>query len=134
MPAAISSGFHNRPASASRRHKSAISAFLFLAGQLIHQVQQAAACAPPVSPLILEAETGSGKTEAALWRFKALFEAGEVDSLCFLRPSRVAATGIYERILNCTRAASTSMRMARSTSRARCNARGQRLASCGAKS
>lgn len=32
---------------------------------------------------ILEAETGSGKTEAALWRFKQLFAAGEVDGLYF---------------------------------------------------
>ena len=61
-------------------------------------VQQAAADMPPVSPLVLEAETGSGKTEAALWRFKALFEAGEVDSLCFLLPTRVAATGISARL------------------------------------
>jgi CRISPR-associated endonuclease/helicase Cas3 len=50
------------------------------------------------SPVVLEAETGSGKTEAALWRFKALFEAGEVDALCFLLPTRVAATGIYTRL------------------------------------
>lgn len=56
------------------------------------------ACAPLPSPLILEAETGGGKTEAALWRFKTLFEAGEVDSLCFLLPTRVAATGIGQRI------------------------------------
>jgi CRISPR-associated endonuclease/helicase Cas3 len=62
-------------------------------------VQEAASAAPAASPLILEAETGSGKTEAALWRFQALFEAGEVDSLCFLLPTRVAATGIYQRIL-----------------------------------
>lgn len=48
--------------------------------------------------VVLEAETGSGKTEAALWRFKTLFEAGEVDALCFLLPTRVAATGIYERL------------------------------------
>jgi CRISPR-associated endonuclease/helicase Cas3 len=48
--------------------------------------------------LTLEAETGSGKTEAALWRFKALFEAGDVDALCFLLPTRVAASGIYQRI------------------------------------
>ena len=61
-------------------------------------VQEAAAAAPSSSPLVLEAETGSGKTEAALWRFKALFEAGEVDALCFLLPTRVAATGIFERI------------------------------------
>jgi CRISPR-associated endonuclease Cas3-HD len=48
--------------------------------------------------VVLEAETGSGKTEAALWRFKTLFEAGEVDALCFLLPTRVAATGIYDRL------------------------------------
>lgn len=61
-------------------------------------MQLAAADAPPVSPVVLEAETGSGKTEAALWRFKALFEAGQVDSLCFLLPTRVAATGINARL------------------------------------
>ncbi len=61
-------------------------------------VQKATATAPLSSPLVLEAETGSGKTEAALWRFKALFEAGEVDALCFLLPTRVAATGIFERL------------------------------------
>lgn len=48
--------------------------------------------------VIVEAETGSGKTEAALWRFKSLFEAGEVDALCFLLPTRVAATSIARRI------------------------------------
>lgn len=61
-------------------------------------VQLAASTAPKTSPLVLEAETGSGKTEAALWRFKTLFEAGEVDSLCFLLPTRVAATGISARL------------------------------------
>lgn len=49
---------------------------------------------------VLEAETGSGKTEAALWRFAQLFSAGEVDALCFLLPTRVAASGIYERLAN----------------------------------
>jgi len=33
--------------------------------------------------LILEAETGSGKTEAAFWRFARLMEAGLVDSCVF---------------------------------------------------
>jgi CRISPR-associated endonuclease/helicase Cas3 len=61
-------------------------------------VQNAAAAAPISSPIVLEAETGSGKTEAALWRFKTLFEAGEVDALCFLLPTRVAATGISVRL------------------------------------
>ncbi|MBZ8138449.1 hypothetical protein CLD22_00875 [Rubrivivax gelatinosus] len=63
-----------------------------------NRMQLETAAAPLRSPLVLEAETGGGKTEAALWRFKALFEAGEVDSLCFLLPTRVAATGIGERI------------------------------------
>ncbi len=61
-------------------------------------VQLSASVAPRASPLVLEAETGSGKTEAALWRFKTLFESGEVDSLCFLLPTRVAATGISARL------------------------------------
>ena len=50
------------------------------------------------SPVILESETGSGKTEAALWRFKRLFDAGRVDSLCFLLPTRISATSIEMRV------------------------------------
>lgn len=48
--------------------------------------------------VVLEAETGSGKTEAALWRFVQLFEAGLVDSLYFALPTRVAATQLYQRV------------------------------------
>lgn len=48
--------------------------------------------------VIVESETGSGKTEAALWRFKALFEREEVDGLAFFLPTRVAATQIQERV------------------------------------
>ena len=52
-----------------------------------------------LGPLIIaESETGSGKTEAALWRFKALFEQGEVDSLAFLLPTRVSAVQIEQRV------------------------------------
>lgn len=47
--------------------------------------------------LILESETGSGKTEAALWRFAQLFHAGHVDGLYFALPTRVAATQLYDR-------------------------------------
>ncbi len=50
------------------------------------------------SSLILEAETGSGKTEAALWWFFRLFEAGMVDGLYFALPTRSAARQIYGRI------------------------------------
>ena len=60
---------------------------------------QAAMSDDQLGPLvILESETGSGKTEAALWRFVHLFRAGAVDSLYFALPSRVAATQIYNRV------------------------------------
>lgn len=49
--------------------------------------------------VILESETGSGKTEAALWRFVDLFERDQVDSLYFALPTRVSASQVYERIL-----------------------------------
>ena len=49
--------------------------------------------------LIAEAETGSGKTEAALIRFFRLFAAGRIDGLYFALPTRVAAREIYRRIL-----------------------------------
>jgi len=48
--------------------------------------------------LILESETGSGKTEAALWHFAQLFQRGEVDSLYFALPTRVAASQLYQRL------------------------------------
>ncbi len=48
--------------------------------------------------VILEAETGSGKTEAALWRFTRLFEAGEVEALYFAVPTRAAARQLQARV------------------------------------
>jgi CRISPR-associated endonuclease/helicase Cas3 len=47
---------------------------------------------------ILESETGSGKTEAALARFLLLFHQGLVDGLYFALPTRTAATQIHERV------------------------------------
>jgi CRISPR-associated endonuclease/helicase Cas3 len=48
---------------------------------------------------LLEAETGAGKTEAALARYATLFQAGEVDGLYFALPTRTAATQIYRRVV-----------------------------------
>jgi CRISPR-associated endonuclease/helicase Cas3 len=47
---------------------------------------------------VLEAETGSGKTEAVLSRFVSLFEAGLVDGLYFALPTRSAATQMHRRV------------------------------------
>ena len=62
-------------------------------------LQQVVANAPLDSQLlILESETGSGKTEAALMRFAALWRAGLVDSLYFALPTRAAAKQIHHRV------------------------------------
>ena len=47
---------------------------------------------------ILESDTGSGKTEAALARFARLYQAGLVDGMYFAVPTRSAATQLYERV------------------------------------
>lgn len=47
---------------------------------------------------LIEAETGSGKTEAALWRWLALRAAGAVDGLYFALPTRSAAVQLHGRV------------------------------------
>ncbi len=56
------------------------------------------ACEPDARLVILEAETGSGKTEAALWRFTRLFAASRVSSLYFAVPTRAAAKQLHGRV------------------------------------
>jgi CRISPR-associated endonuclease/helicase Cas3 len=54
---------------------------------------------PSLGPLvILESETGSGKTEAALWRYVHLLRIGAVDGLYFALPTRVSASQLYQRV------------------------------------
>jgi len=48
---------------------------------------------------LLEAETGAGKTEAAVARYVTLFQAGEVDGLYFALPTRTAASQMYRRVV-----------------------------------
>lgn len=60
-------------------------------------IQRAVGEAPgPI--VVMEAETGSGKTEAALYRFARLFMAGTVDGLYLALPTRVAASQMFERV------------------------------------
>ena len=48
--------------------------------------------------VIIESETGSGKTEAALWHFARMYAAGLVDGIYFALPTRAAATQLHERV------------------------------------
>lgn len=52
----------------------------------------------PGTIVVLEAETGSGKTEAALRHFLGLQKSGLVDGLYFALPLRTAAVQIAERV------------------------------------
>ena len=60
---------------------------------------------PEGSITVLESETGSGKTEAALAHFTRLFEAGAVDGLYFALPTRTAATQLFDRVQRAARRA-----------------------------
>ena len=63
-------------------------------------IEQLSACDIPLNePLvIIESETGSGKTEAALWRFARMYEQRLVDGLYFALPTRAAATQLHSRV------------------------------------
>lgn len=64
-----------------------------------NSIQQAASDAPLDEPLVVvESETGSGKTEAALWRFARMYADGLVDGLYFALPTRAAAVQIHGRV------------------------------------
>ena len=89
---------------ASQRQSVARAGVPGLAGLFPHiaeanAIQKAAYQAPLDERLIIiESETGSGKTEAALWRFARMYEAGLVDGLYFALPTRSAAKQIFDRV------------------------------------
>ncbi len=63
-------------------------------------IQRAAAQDTPLDQrlVIIESETGSGKTEASLWRFARMYEAELVDGIYFALPTRASAVQIHERV------------------------------------
>ena len=73
--------------------------FSALFGFAPNAIQQTAAETPLHEPLvIIESETGSGKTEAALSRFALMYKEGLVDGLYFALPTRAAARQLHERV------------------------------------
>jgi CRISPR-associated endonuclease/helicase Cas3 len=72
--------------------------FGFSPRPLQSELQDAPVDATNARLIIAEAETGSGKTEAALLWFLRLFSAHQVDALYFALPTRVAARELYSRI------------------------------------
>ena len=68
---------------------------------------QSSICKAPVSNhgsvVIIESETGSGKTEAVLYHFLRLFKEDLVDGLYFALPTRTSAIQLFERIVQSTR-------------------------------
>lgn len=71
--------------------------FVAAFGNAPYPFQQAAAGDLGAVALI-EAETGSGKTEAALWRWLTLRRQGLVDGLFFALPTRSAAVQLHARV------------------------------------
>lgn len=89
---------------ATQRQSAAQAGVPDLAGLFPHIVEanaiQTAVYDAPLDErlVIIESETGSGKTEAALWRFARMYEAGLVDGLYFALPTRAAAKQIFDRV------------------------------------
>ncbi|MCF4129605.1 CRISPR-associated helicase Cas3' [Methylobacterium sp. SyP6R] len=78
--------------------RAAPDSFIAAFGFPPYEAQEKAAAAWLGAISALEAETGSGKTEAALWRALGLIARGEVDGLYFAVPTRTAATQLHGRI------------------------------------
>ncbi len=92
--------------SAQRRHFEGVPEFgnLFGIDGSPNAIQETAHDIPLDRRLvIIESETGSGKTEAALRRFARMYEAGLVDGLYFALPTRSAAVQIHQRVESFTR-------------------------------
>lgn len=76
--------------------------FPMFAGEATPTQLQEYAATMPLPPegarLLIESETGSGKTEAALTLFARLRAAGRVDGLMFALPTRATSSAMFDRV------------------------------------
>lgn len=89
----------------SRRSKDFLATFGFSPSRLQSTLANDLAPSDANRLLLVESDTGSGKTEAAIGWFLRLYAEGSVDGLYFALPSRVAARELYNRILRAIRTA-----------------------------
>lgn len=97
--------------SARRRDREAVDFFERISGYSPSPFQEsvtALGTTESAAITVVEAETGSGKTETALARFVALFSDGAVDGMYFALPTRTAATQMHQRIVEAMRRAFTA--------------------------
>jgi CRISPR-associated endonuclease/helicase Cas3 len=83
---------------AARRPSSFVDTFGFSPHPLQAYLAETLICREENRLLLVESDTGSGKTEAALAWFLRLYARGDVDGLYFALPTRVAAREIYDRV------------------------------------
>jgi CRISPR-associated endonuclease/helicase Cas3 len=88
-----------------RRAKPFEAVFAFPPTPLQAKLAQELAISDDTRLVLVESDTGSGKTEAALAWFLRLYAAGKVDGLYFALPTRVAARELYTRVLRAVEAA-----------------------------
>lgn len=88
-----------------RRAKPFCEVFAFSPTPLQAKISQELEISDDTRLVLVESDTGSGKTEAALAWFLRLYTAGKVDGLYFALPTRVAARELYTRVLRAIEAA-----------------------------
>lgn len=88
-----------------REVKPFVKTFSFVPNQMQATLTDTLEVGDDTRLLLVESDTGSGKTEAALAWFFRLYAQHKVDGLYFALPTRVAATELYERVRHAVDAA-----------------------------
>jgi CRISPR-associated endonuclease/helicase Cas3 len=86
-------------APSKRTHRPFAETFGFAPSPLQRLLAEELAPGDDARLVLVESETGSGKTEAALAWFLRLYAEGRVHGIYFALPTRVAARELYQRVL-----------------------------------